>query len=164
MKLIRLNPLHSALAGLIILLVVSCDPSKKYLKEEEEEIQIYLAEHPGLTFQKKPSGLYYLDLVEGTGETPTRSDTAYTFYKGMYLSEEEFDTNVGTTDTLIRPVDEGWLIPGYDEAILYMKEGGKAMVLIPSTLGYGPSGVYFPAYTPILFEIELVKLVQGPAK
>ncbi len=62
-------------------------------------------------------------------------------------------------------VAEGYLIAGFDEGILYMKEGGKARFLIPSSLAYGPGGYYtIPGYTPLLFDVELVKVAPGPSK
>jgi FKBP-type peptidyl-prolyl cis-trans isomerase len=45
-----------------------------------------------------------------------------------------------------------------------MKEGGKSLVLLNSNLGYGNSGYYFPAFTPVLFELRLLTVVPGPGK
>jgi FKBP-type peptidyl-prolyl cis-trans isomerase len=150
------------LAGLLIIFVTSCMSTKKFEKEEESLIQDYLAKNPDLDFELKPSGLYYLDILTGTGPAAETHDTAYIFYAAKYLNGNTFDTNVGTTDTLITPVNEGYLIAGFDEGISYMKEGGKSQLIVPSYLGYGQSGYRFPAYTPVLFEVDLVKVVQGP--
>ena len=110
----------------------------------------------------KSSGIYYADITVGTGIKPVAHDTAYIFYNAMYLSEVVFGTNIGTKDTLIAPINEGFLIAGFDEAITYMNEGGKAMAVVPSYLGYGNNSYYFPAYTPIVFEINLVRVKRGP--
>jgi len=150
-----------ALFVLIMMVAVSCDLSKKYEKEEKQQIQQYLDNHPDLTFVLKPSGLYYLDVVVGTGPLAVTHDTAYVLYTGKYLDGTVFGTNIGV-DTLIYPVNEGNLLPGFEEGVTYMHEGGKATLLIPSYLGYGNSGYNFPAYTPSLFDIELVKLIPGP--
>src|SRR4030042_6356771 len=150
------------LAGLIIILITSCLGTEKYEKEEKEEIQKFLMRNPDLDFYLKESGLYYLDVKVGTGVQPVTNDTAYIFYTGRYLDESKFGTNVGTTDTLIAPVNVGYLIPGFDEAITYMKVGGNSKFIVPSYLGYGQSGYYFPAYTPILFEVDLVRVKAGP--
>jgi FKBP-type peptidyl-prolyl cis-trans isomerase FkpA len=48
-----------------------------------------------------------------------------------------------------------------------MAVGGKSTLLIPSNLGYGPAGSTYgiiPGYTPLLFDIELVRLKAVPAK
>jgi FKBP-type peptidyl-prolyl cis-trans isomerase len=145
--------------------LISCDPSKKYVEQEEEKIQDYLKSNPNLSFELKPSGLYYVTIQQGTGIIPVKHDTAYIKYTGRFLSGNIFDTNVGTTDTLSVPVDEGWMIQGFDEGITYMKVGEKAQLLIPSKLAYGPTGYYIiGGYTPLLFDIELVKVKRGTGK
>jgi FKBP-type peptidyl-prolyl cis-trans isomerase len=135
---------------------------KKYEKEEEEEIQRYLLSNPDLSFKLKSSGLYYCDVVVGTGIHPETGDTAYMMFTAIYLSGDTLGTNVGTTDTLINPVNEGYRILGFDEAITYMNQGGKSKFIVPSYLGYGNSGLYFPAYTPIVFEVDLVRVKLRP--
>jgi FKBP-type peptidyl-prolyl cis-trans isomerase len=154
------------LTVVLMISIVSCNPAKKYEKEESAKIQGYLSSNSNLNFVLKPSGLYYLEVLAGTGRTPVIHDTAYVKYTGKLFDGTSFDTNVGTTDTLIFPVAEGWILYGFDEGITYMKEGGKAMFLIPSKLAYGPSGAYpyIQGYTPILFDVELVKVKTGPGK
>ena len=96
---------------------------------------------------------------------PIMHDTAYLKYTEKFLDGTIYDTNVGTTDTLIRPVAEGWIVYGIDEGITYMKEGGKTTFLVPSKLAYGASGSYsIPGYTALLFDIELVRVKPGPGK
>src|SRR5450759_4366607 len=151
-----------ATAGLLISLV-SCDPAKKYEKAEKESINNYLAANPADTFNLETSGLYYHDVLAGTGRTPVAHDTAYVIYTGRFLNGNTFDTNVGGAN-LVFPVAEGYLIVGFDEGVTYMKEGGKATFLIPSSLGYGTQGYYtIPGYTPLLYDVELVQIVPGPA-
>ena len=126
--------------------------------QEKLEIQNYRNDNPTLSFQLKPSGLYYLDLIIGTGPVPVAHDTAYVQYTGKFLNGNVFDTNIGGAD-LVFPVVEGWLISGFDEGITYMREGGKAVFLMPSKLAYGSAGYYsIPGYTPLLFEVNLVKV------
>jgi FKBP-type peptidyl-prolyl cis-trans isomerase len=86
-------------------------------------------------------------------------------YTAKFLNGNIIDTNVGTSDTLIFPVAENYLIQGFDEAITYMKEEGKALLLIPSSLAYGTTGYFsIPGYTPLLFEVYLTRIVKGPGK
>jgi FKBP-type peptidyl-prolyl cis-trans isomerase len=89
----------------------------------------------------------------------------YLFYTGKYLDGRVFDSNVAKKDTLILPIGELWLIPGFDEGIQYMKVGGKAMLLIPSDLGYGSSGRGpIGGFTPLLFDVELLKVKPTKGK
>jgi FKBP-type peptidyl-prolyl cis-trans isomerase len=148
---------------------ISCNPSKKWKEMEEEEkmaIQDYLYDHDTLDFELKTSGLYYLDVEVGTGPQAETHDTAYMFYTMSYLSGTVFETNAETDDTLVFPVNEGWLsVKGFEEAVTYMKEGGKSKFLVPSSLAFGASGTYYiPSYTPFLFDAELVKLIKHTSR
>ena len=149
--------------GFVMVLVSSCDLTKKYEKEEKEEIRNYLNQHPELSFVLKESGLYYLDVTVGTGEQLVTKDTAFVIYTGYFLDGTKFDTNVGG-DLFAFPAGEGFVIPGFDEGVMYMREGGTAKFLIPSFLGYGNSGYYMSAYTPLLFEVKLDSIAPGPGK
>lgn len=148
----------------LILSFASCNPAAKYEKAERESIQNYLTSNPTDTFKLEHSGLYYRDIVVGTGRMPVAHDTAWVTYTGKYLDGTVFDTNVGGK-YLVFPVDEGVTIAGFDEGITYMKQGGTASFLIPSSLGYGTQGSYTIAgYTPLLYDVELVKVIPGPSK
>jgi FKBP-type peptidyl-prolyl cis-trans isomerase FkpA len=153
-----------AVAGIIVILVASCNPYKKYEKEQADKITEYINSHPEYNFQLKSSGLYYCDVTVGTGLAAAIHDTAFVKYTAKFLTDKTFDTNVGTNDTLILPVNEGWVIQGFDEGITYMKVGGKAVLIVPSDLAYGNTGYSFPAWTPILFELDLVKLTPHSGK
>ncbi len=155
------------ISTLLSFTIISCDPSKKYVEQEEDQIQDYLKSNPNLSFDLKPSGLYYVTIQAGTGITPVKNDTAYLKYTGRFLSGNIFDSNISDTkvDTLIILVDAGWMIEGFDEGVTYMKVGEKAQLLIPSKLAYGPTGYYIiGGYTPLLFDLELVKVKRGTGK
>lgn len=152
------------LAIIVSLSLFSCDPARKYEKAEAEAIANYLNSNPADSFKLEPSGLYYMDVVIGTGSKPAKGDTAHVVYTGKFLNGNVFDTNAGGAD-LIFPVGEGLLIPGFDEGITYMREGGKATLLIPSKLAYGTQGYYtIPGYTALLYDVQLVKVIPGPTK
>jgi FKBP-type peptidyl-prolyl cis-trans isomerase FkpA len=141
-----------------LLIITSCNPANKYIKAENDATTAFLGSNPGFT--KKTSGLYYMDVTVGTGIQPQTADTAYVWYTGKFLDGTVFDTNTNTGGTLLKfLVNENVMIAGFDEGITYMNVGGKAKLLIPSSLGYGPSGYYtIPGYTPLLYEVELVKI------
>jgi len=158
--------------GLIAFTVISCDPTSKYEKEELALIQNYLRENPDLAFEIQPSGLYFLTMQEGSGITPVKNDSVFVKYTGKFLNGTIFDTNVGTSDTLGFPIGIGWAISGMDEGIGKMKVGQKAKLLIPSNLAYGSTGVrdyytgivYINGFTPLLFDVELVKVIPASVK
>ena len=147
----------------LMILVESCDPATKLRKQENEQIQAYLAQNSNLNFVQQPSGLYYLEVVAGTGTSPVRSDSAYVKYTGKFLNGTVFNSNVSSGSLYGFII--GMNITGFDEGITLMKPGGKATLLIPSSLGYGAAGTYsISGYTPLLFDIELVKTTPFAGK
>jgi FKBP-type peptidyl-prolyl cis-trans isomerase len=158
-----LRALALSAAVMMMLSLVSCDPTAKMEKEEKQEIQTYLSQNSNLTFVKQPSGLYYHEIIPGTGISAVRTDSAYVKYTGMFLNGDVFDSNVSSGKLYGFIVGQN--ITGFDEGITLMKAGGKSSLLIPSKLGYGASGTYgISGYTPLLFDIELVKVVPYTAK
>lgn len=150
---------------LSLFLLPSCnlsdDPEDPELNERLQ-IQNFLSDNDTLDFQLTASGLYYLDYIPGTGLQAETHDTAYIFYAMHYINRTILESNFDTDDTLIKPVNEGKLIPGFDEALTYMKEGGTSLIIVPSKLAYGEQGNYFiPPYTPFIFQVNLVKLVKN---
>ena len=142
----------------------SCDPARKNEKAEAEAISNYLASNLADTFKLEPDGLYYLNVLEGTGRTPVTHDTVSIVYTGKFTDGTIFATSVGGPD-LVRPAGEGYPPIGLDEGIMLMKEGGIATFLIPSKLAYGTQGYYtVPGYTPLVFDVQLVKVIPGPSK
>jgi FKBP-type peptidyl-prolyl cis-trans isomerase len=146
----------------IIVLLVSCDPAKKYEKAEKDAINNYLNTNSNLNFVQQSSGLYYLEVLAGTGRQPVALDTVYVVYTGKFLNGNVFDSNVGA-DQLVFTIGKGEMLAGFEEGIMLMNQGGKATILLPSSLAYGTQGFYtIPGYTALLYDIELVKVAPGP--
>ncbi len=154
--------------SLALLLATGCDPNKKWRQQEQTDIQDYLYSLGDTVYTHKTSGLYYLDLTVGTGISPVAKDTVSIKYKGSYLSGVIFGSdypNYPDTTTLKFVVGGGGIVSGIDEGVTYMKVGGKAKMLLPSSLAYGPYGyATIPGYTPLLFEIRLLKVTHPAAK
>lgn len=71
----------------------------------------------------------------------------------------EFDT---TAKNNTRNFEVKDLVDGFSTALQHMKKGDKWEVWIPWKLGYGEIGSgSIPAYTTLVFEIELVEIVDG---
>ena len=150
----------SLLAVLLMISVTACDPNNKAAKQEKEEINDYLAQNSSLNYVEQTSGLYYLEVTAGTGISPVAGDSACVKYTGKFLDGTVFDSNV-TTGKLYAFI-VGYNIHGFDEGVTLTKAGGKCSLLIPSKLGYGANGryPYIAGYTPLLFDVELVKAVH----
>lgn len=143
----------------------SCYPGTKYEKEEAAKINDYLLFNDNLNFELKESGLYYRDVIVGPGSQPVETDTVSVRYTVSYLDGTIVDTNVGVTEPYTYIIGYNSNIVGFNEGVSYMREGGKAQLLIPSSLAWGPVGNYpIPGYTPVIFDIELEQVKAGPGK
>ena len=105
-----------------------------------------------------PSGLQYKVLVEGSGKTPTISDTVTTNYRGTLIDGTEFDNSYKRGEPATFPVRG--VIPGWTEALQHMKVGAKWLLYVPSNLAYGEQGAgqtIGPNAT-LIFEVELLSI------
>jgi FKBP-type peptidyl-prolyl cis-trans isomerase len=133
----------------------SCDKEVDPAEEEMKLLNQYLADNQ-ITAEPKASGLYYIETEAGTGLQPQQGDSVDVHYTGKLIDGTVFDTSVGGSPFSF-VLGTGYVIPGWDEGIGYMKEGGKATLIIPSVLGYGSSGTGpIPPYSTLIFDVELV--------
>lgn len=147
----------------VIITVAGCNPSRKWEKEEAQIIESYLQRLGDTAYVLKPSGLYYIELEEGTGRMPQMNDTVAFRYTAKLLDGRLFDSNVDAAEPITFIVGSNILIKGIEEGVRYMKDGGKARLITPSSLAYGTQGVWgvIPGYTPIYWNIELVSVKAG---
>jgi ketosteroid isomerase-like protein len=105
-----------------------------------------------------PSGLKYVDLVIGAGESPKPGQIVTVHYTGTLENGNKFDSSVDRGQPFNFPIGTGRVIRGWDEGVMTMKVGGKRKLIIPSELAYGPSGrpPVIPPNSTLIFEVELL--------
>jgi FKBP-type peptidyl-prolyl cis-trans isomerase FkpA len=167
-KITMRNKISAAVLLALAVIIVSCNPAKKYEEEEKSLIADYVAEN-NITVSPDSRGLYYIELKPGTGELIKTGDSVGVFYTMMLLNGKEFQTNVEETTPFRIRVSSDFLIEGWVIGLTHMKLGTKARLLMPSRLAYGTTGIYdyyygvtiLPGYTPLLYEIEVVELTRA---
>jgi peptidylprolyl isomerase len=109
-----------------------------------------------------PSTLQVQDLIVGKGKTARTGATVSVKYVGvLFENGKEFDASWkgGKGQTFQFPLGGGQVIPGWDQGVAGMKEGGRRKLIIPPDLAYGAQG--FPPDIPpnaaLIFDIDLVK-------
>lgn len=153
----------------IAFLVSGCEKST-WEQQERRQIDDYIKalNAADTTYVLYPSGLYYIELKAGTGRTPVDNDTVYFKYKARFLDYVIWNTNVpvSTPYMHVMGTEVGRVIAGVDEGLRYMKAGGKARLLTPSSLAYGFEGIWqiVPGYTPLLWDIQLDSVKAGAVK
>ncbi len=105
-----------------------------------------------------PSGLRYVVVKEGNGgDSPAKGATVKAHYTGKLLDGKKFDSSYDRGEPISFPVGAGRVIKGWDEAFLSMTKGEKRILIIPPSLGYGPSGRGpIPPNATMVFDVELV--------
>lgn len=125
-----------------------------------EEIVIKQFDVRGKDTLTTASGLKYIIVQEGTGPVPAPGKKVNVHYSGYLLNGTMFDSSVERGAPLPFQLGAKQVIPGWDEGIGLMKQGGKARLIIPHDLAYGERG--FPPVIPpkstLVFDVELVSV------
>jgi hypothetical protein len=133
------------------------------LKKLDEFIRAHYAE-----VERKPSGLYYIELEEGTGDSIKMGDRVQVFHE-IYTLDSILVTATGHYEPLeltVLPPTELSSSPNYvselkalNEALTYMKKGSKARLIFDSQIGFGQYGSYgIGGFTPLMMEVEVYKV------
>ncbi len=128
--------------------------------KEPEELKKYLKDNK---IYSKPTatGLYYIEVLKGKGAKAENGKTVKVHYTLKLLDGTLIETSVGKKEGPISFVlGTKQVIPGWEEGIAMMRVGGKAKLIIPSSLAYAAngSGAAIMPYTPLYFEVELVEV------
>lgn len=127
-------------------------------KQEADTLKKYLEDNK---IDAKPvySGLYYLPLVNGKGLFPVKGSTVVIKYTGSFLNGKVFDSNHESDMPLEFKMGAGQVIKGLEDGLMMMKVGGKAKLIIPSSLAYAENeaGEIKP-FTTLVFDVELLEV------
>jgi peptidylprolyl isomerase len=108
-----------------------------------------------------PTELEIEDIEEGEGAEAQEGDQLSVDYVGvLYDNGKEFDNSYDTGTPLPVTLGEGGLIPGFEQGLEGMKEGGQRQITIPPDLGYGAQGQppEIPPDSTLIFVVELVSI------
>jgi FKBP-type peptidyl-prolyl cis-trans isomerase len=123
---------------------------KQYLQEEKLDVK------------PTQSGLYYMVLREGKGETIEKGDTVVVNYEGRFLNGKFFDSTVRRKQPFQFVYGTEWqVVKGLEEAIGMMREGEKSLFILPSELAFGTEGSstgIIPPFTSLIFEVEIIRV------
>ncbi|WP_232336507.1 FKBP-type peptidyl-prolyl cis-trans isomerase [Mucilaginibacter aquatilis] len=152
--------------------------AEKLRGEEKATLARYIADNQ-LTPQTTTSGLKYIITTPSAGRKPVNGDTLLVNYAGRTMDGKLFDSSieeVAKAGGLQQPgrnyepikvvVGDGQVIRGWDEGLLLVNEGAKAKFIIPSALAYGErgAGADIKPYSPLVFDVEVVKVIPGVRK
>ena len=134
------------------------DERQRFKEAESAKIDVYIKKN---NIKEKPSetGLYYIEIEEGSGERPVKGETVRVHYIASrtdgFLIQNSYNLNQPAAFIL----GQGMVFAGWEEAVPLMKRGGKAKIIVPSALAYRErgNGKEVGPYEPLVFELELLE-------
>ena len=119
------------------------------------------AKKPGVV--TTASGLQYLVLTPGKGESPKPTDEVTVNYRGTLLDGTEFDSSYKRGQPASFVLER--VIPGWTEGLQLMKPGAKHRLFVPPQLAYDlhvRPGMGIPPGSLLIFEVELLSFKPAP--
>jgi len=106
--------------------------------------------------------LYYIEKEAGTGAQAESGKTVKVHYTLYNIEGQKLQSSLDGGQAFSFELGKGQVIQGWDEGIALMKAGGKATLLLPSNLAYGSvaRGEDIPAYSPLVFDVELLEVIE----
>jgi FKBP-type peptidyl-prolyl cis-trans isomerase len=169
----KLNKSLSIAGSSVLILMVASGCMKNDWEEDEQRekeiIQEYLTENNIPESALTEGGIYYIEDVPGTGSSPVRDDFIVIEYVGRYIEDnrihettydslkDDWSASASFKYYVYGPVKFifGYSIPGMNEGIAWMKEGGRSTMVIPSDKA-------FYDFHPLVYEVELIKVIPDP--
>lgn len=150
-------PPYSSLIIDVELLEIIDDP----VQDQLDKVANYL-ETNDFPEDTTATGLYFIEIIEGSGDSASFGATATVDVTGrilngsVFMEESDFDVQMEIINTGVTE--------GLQEGISYMKEGGVARLIVPWKMGFGPGGfsnstLYtkgpIPPYSYLIYDVEL---------
>jgi len=110
-------------------------------------------------YQMESQGLYKVVVEQGEGDKVHRGDTLVLNYEGRFLNGKYFDSTYKRNRAFEYIYGTEWqVIRGMEIAVSGMKEGEKAIFILPSDLAFGTQGNSngaIPPFSTLIYEITL---------
>ncbi len=131
----------------------------KRLEEEPYKISKYLSDN-NITVQPTSSGIYYIEDIVGKGDVVNTGDMVLVHYSIYNIENKLIESSVEYGQPISFVHGDGTMIKGIDEAVGYMKVGGKSRIIVPSALGFGEIKIddELPANSTLIIDLELVEV------
>lgn len=126
------------------------------MKAVEATIQ-KIEQETGKKMERSASGLMWVILKEGSGDSPKPTSRVTVHYTGWLTDGKKFDSSVDRGEPTAFGLNQ--VIRGWTEGVGMMKAGEKRKLLIPPDLGYGPRGTPggpIPPNAWLIFDVELL--------
>ena len=105
------------------------------------------------------------EVAVGTGVVAEAGDVLTVHYVGTLTDGRVFDSSRDRNTPFDFTLGMDSVIRGWDEGLVGMRVGGKRMLVIPPSYGYGAQGVgTIPANSTLIFEVELLNVKKPSSR
>jgi peptidylprolyl isomerase len=109
-----------------------------------------------------PSELKTRDVSQGSGAAAKAGDTVEVNYVGVsWSTRQQFDSswNPGRKPFVVRPLGQAQVIKGWNQGLVGAKAGGRRLLVIPPSLGYGDQAQgSIKANETLVFVVDIVSI------
>ncbi len=127
-------------------------------KEESDKLQEYMKAN-NLQIIPTASGLYFTETTAGNGKKPVEGDWVKVNFAISLLDQVPIYSSFEREPSSF---EYGKIFEnqGVSEAISMMSEGGRASLIVPSSLAFGAAGRgdIIPPYSTLLYDVQIVKI------
>ncbi|MFW5773798.1 MAG: FKBP-type peptidyl-prolyl cis-trans isomerase [Tangfeifania sp.] len=168
------------ITGLVIAFIAiaffSCKENdvEKQREDELKKLDEFIRNHYS-DVEQRPSGLYYIELEDGTGDSIQIGDRVQLFYDLWTLDStyvtgtgpyhyEPVEMRVEHPSNLSASANSVAQLRSLNEALTYMQTGTKSLLIFDSQLGFGQYGSSrVGPFTPLMMEVEVYKVYPSQA-
>lgn len=128
------------------------------LKSENNDIENYIRRHQW-EMKETGSGLRIMIYKDGSGSTAEKGQMVEINYELLLITGDVVYSSQESGPMIFR-IGYGGVESGLEEAILLMKKGDKAKLVIPSHLAHGFLGddKKIPPRSTVIYDIEIINL------
>ena len=150
-----------ALAAAALMAISACSPGPAVCETPLERSKDMTDGPPTVSAEPVTtgSGLKYIDIEPGSGDSPEPGQTVVVHYTGWLENGTKFDSSVGRGQPFSFPIGAGRVIRGWDEGVATMQLCGQRRLIIPPDLAYGARGQGpIPPNATLIFDVELLEI------
>ncbi len=139
-------------------LLLAAAPGLRAQREKLPPADLEFIEKTWPAAKKTTTGIRYVILKEGQGETPKPGDKVNVLYIGKLLDGTVFDQANEPDKPFTFRVRREMVIEGWEQVLQLMKRGERRLAIIPPEMAYGTRGQppKIGRNATLIFEIELL--------
>lgn len=140
------------------MLLLCAAPALRAQREKLPPEDLEIVEKNWPQAKKTTTGIRYVILRAGEGDSPKPGDKVNVLYVGQLLNGKVFDESKDPAQPFTFRVRREAVIEGWDQILQLMKRGEKRLVIVPPELAYGTRGQppKIGRNATLVFEIELL--------